>query len=107
MVLNSCTDYDLSPKLTVVLSDEDIFVTHLRERRKSAFKLLYKQYAPALYGKILNQLSDTKLANAVLEQTFIEACNDIAQYNPKKNKLFTWLNQIAKKQIHEHCLSIE
>lgn len=80
------------------LSHEDSFIYKLRNQDEKAFKILYQQYAAALYGSILRTLSNQQQAEYVLEQTFVEAWNCISTFDESKTKIFTWLIKIAKTQ---------
>jgi RNA polymerase sigma-70 factor (ECF subfamily) len=99
VLVNSYTDHDSSPKLKVLLSEEEIFTKRLKDHDKVAFKTLYRKYASLIYGRILSKVANQYQAEQLLEQTFTQAYNTIHDFDIAKIKLFTWLNQIAKKHI--------
>jgi len=69
----------------------------LRFRDKAAFTALYRLYSPAIYGLISRNISDKEKCDLALEQTFIQAWNELDHYDKAKCSLFTWLSRIANK----------
>src|SRR5690349_10180243 len=67
----------------------------------TAFSLLYDQYAPALYGYILQSEVNEEKAETLLLAVFAEIKNKIAEFNPLKITLFAWMFRILKKKLHE------
>lgn len=78
-------------------SDQQALLDKLRNQDKNAFSILYKQYSAAIYGSILNKVSDRAKASKVLEETFICVWNNISTYDETKLRLFTWIAQISMK----------
>jgi len=83
------------PNLTVWISANQICFVKLREGDKEAFKALYRFYAPSLYGSIIRNLKTTVSPDAILEQTFLYAWQNMSTFDESKCKMFTWLNRIA------------
>ncbi|QPH41093.1 RNA polymerase sigma factor [Pedobacter endophyticus] len=81
--------------------DQQVFVGLLRSQDKKAFALLYKHYAAAIYGMLLNKLNDPVKANKALEDTFLTVWGNLPDYDDKKMRLFTWINQISLGIIKE------
>lgn len=80
----------------VKLTEKDFFLL-LKEKNEQAFSYLYDTYAPLIYGVILREVKNSKLASEILQHTFIKIikeCNNIDCINPT---LFTWLLLLAKK----------
>ena len=88
--------------LSVWLSDQEIFFERLRSRDPETFRILYKKYAAALFGMLLNKVGDQVIAEAILEKIFLEVWNSIPAYDEAKLKIFTWLNQILNHQINRY-----
>lgn len=74
---------------------ENQIVKLLQNGDKKAMVLLYENYSDSLYGVILKIISDTNLAQDVLQETFIKVWKNGKTYDAKKAKLFTWLYRIA------------
>lgn len=65
--------------------------------KKKAFEELYDKYAPLLYGDICKILGQTKLAERVLQQSFIDIWRMKASYEPDKEQLVLWMMRYARK----------
>jgi len=89
------TQVEQNATLKVLLTPGQICLYKLKSHDKAAFKLLYRMYAPAIYGSISQKLNDTKVADQILEQTFLKAWENISSYDESKSKLFTWLLRIS------------
>ena len=68
----------------------------LKNESRDAFNYLYKQYAAVLYGVINKVVYDEQTAQDVLQDVFVKIWNNIAQYNPQKGRLYTWMINIAR-----------
>ncbi len=84
-------------------------LTALKKKEHWALSDLYDSYAAALYGVILPIVKDEKLAQDILQETFLKIWSKIDSFDPNKAKLFTWMYQIArngaidatrKKKVH-------
>ncbi|WP_231426268.1 RNA polymerase sigma factor [Pedobacter sp. Leaf250] len=93
-------DQETDLKLKVWISDQKIFLDRLRAKDEAAFKILYQKYASAVYGIIVRSSCEQNKASMVLESVFLEVWNTISLYDENKIKLFTWINQIATKNIN-------
>ncbi len=83
----------MSTKLTY---EESELVASLRSRDDQAFSYLYENYSGALYGVIRQIVSDTELANDVLQETFVNIWRRVETYDSAKGRLFTWMLNIAR-----------
>lgn len=90
----------LDKNLDVWFSKQEVFIHKLKSQDIDSFKILYNQYAPAILGNIL-RLVDHNSANMILEETFNQVWFSISTYDESKMKMFTWLNQIARKCCRE------
>ena len=75
---------------------EPELIALLQQRYESAFSYVYQQYSGALYGIIQNIVTDTELANDVLQEVFVKIWKQIHQYDATKGRLFTWMLNIAR-----------
>ena len=74
---------------------EQKIVGYLKNGDKKAISLLYENYSDTLYGVILKVITDTDLAQDVLQETFVKVWKKGKSYDSNKAKLFTWLYRIA------------
>lgn len=58
--------------------------------------LLYDKYAPALYGIILKIVGSEKIAEDLLQDSFLKIWSKITTYDKNKGRLFTWMLNIAR-----------
>jgi len=100
-LLSSSTQHACNTSLPTWPFDQEVFVDLLRNQDKKAFALLYKHYAAAVYGTLLNKLNDPVKANKALENTFLTVWRKLPAYDEKKMTLFTWINQISLRLIKE------
>ncbi|WP_126243296.1 RNA polymerase sigma factor [Chitinophaga rhizosphaerae] len=75
---------------------EDELVQLLKQRDESAFRYLYDNYSPALYGVIYSIVPEGHTAQDVLQDSFVKIWRLIGQYEPAKGRLFTWMHNIAR-----------
>jgi DNA-directed RNA polymerase specialized sigma24 family protein len=97
--LSRNNDPNQDANLKVWLSDQEIFYNKLRAKDAMAFKILYQQYAAAIYGSIIRSVRDEEIAKLILEQTFCEVWQSLPEYNETKVSVFTWIYQIALRKV--------
>lgn len=68
----------------------------LRRKDNGAFSYLYDHYAGALHGVVKQIVTDTELANDVVQEVFINIWKKIDTYDASKGRLFTWMLNIAR-----------
>lgn len=74
----------------------------IKQNDHYAYNHLYDKYAPALYSVILQIVKDKETANKVVKEVFIQVWRQIGDYDPAKERLFTWVLKIARQAaIHE------
>lgn len=61
---------------------------------KNAFLELYARYAPAILG-ILTRVGDREQAEKYLDESFCTFWSERHNYDPGKERLFTWMVKIA------------
>ena len=76
--------------------NENELLASLRRKDGEAFTYLYDQYSAALYGVIRQIVAETDIANEVLQESFINIWRRIDTYDENREKLFTWMLQIAR-----------
>ncbi len=77
------------------LSEKEI-VLLLSQKNVKAIEIIYDKYSEVLFGVILQIVRDKRMAEEVLQTTFLKAWINSHKYNPSKGKLFTWLLNIAR-----------
>ncbi len=76
--------------------NESELVLLLKQRQQSAFSYLYDNYSGALLSVIVGVVSDTELANDVLQEVYIKIWRQIESYDASKGRLFTWMLNVAR-----------
>lgn len=75
---------------------EEVLITRLKNKDKTAITQLYDQYSASLYGIILRIVKDSMVAEEVMQDCFVKIWSSIDFYDSKKGRLFTWLITIAR-----------
>jgi RNA polymerase sigma-70 factor (ECF subfamily) len=68
----------------------------LKRQDPSVMSTLYDDLAPSLYGIVLRIVGAEDIAQDVVQETFIKAWRNGAQYDAQKGTLFTWFLNIAR-----------
>ena len=76
--------------------NQDLLIQKLQVQDSKALELLYTHYSESLLGVIYNIVRDSELSEEILQDVFIKVWNNIASYNSKKGRLFTWMMNIAR-----------
>lgn len=85
----------MSKKSKISLSEEELILA-LRRHEKIAVEALYDMYSSSLYGIIARIITDTNVAEDVLQETFVKIWHSFATYSAEKGRLFTWMVNIAR-----------
>ena len=78
--------------------DESVLVDRLRIKDTAALEYLYDNYSSALFGIINRIIPDKKIAEEVLQDSFIKIWEKIDTYDENKGRLFTWMLRLCKNQ---------
>jgi RNA polymerase sigma factor (sigma-70 family) len=78
------------------LSIEMEIESYLMQKNKLAIALLYDKYASLIYGAILRIVQDVEMATEVTQDVFVKIWEDADQFDSTKERLFSWLYQIAR-----------
>ncbi len=71
-------------------------VTALKNHDNQAFKHLYLQYRGALLNIISQLVTDTEMANDILQEVVVSIWKNIDKYDPGKARIFTWLHTLTR-----------
>jgi RNA polymerase sigma-70 factor (ECF subfamily) len=61
----------------------------------AVFSGLYDKYAPALYGVILKLTPDVRVANSILEKSFIKIWDELNGYDISRGRHFCFMLRIT------------
>ena len=68
----------------------------LKEDAKRGFELIYARYSSALYGILIRIVDDFKIAEDLLQDTFVKIWKNLDHYDDSRGTLFTWMLNIAR-----------
>jgi RNA polymerase sigma factor (sigma-70 family) len=80
---------------TIKYSEEEL-VLLLKQKDQQAFSYLYDNYAASLNGVIFRLIDDRQLAEDILQEAFIKIWNNLAGYDERKGRLFTWMLNVTR-----------
>jgi RNA polymerase sigma factor (sigma-70 family) len=75
---------------------EPELVTALKKHDNQAYRHLYLHYRGALFNIISQLVTDTEMANDILQEVVITIWKNIDKYDPGKGRLFTWLHTLTR-----------
>jgi len=88
-----------------VTSDAEL-IRLIAQRDPEAVALLYDRFAPVLFGLSLRILRDTRDAEDVLQEVFIQVFRDAPRYEPDRASPRTWLFTIARSRALDRLRSL-
>lgn len=68
----------------------------LQAHDQEAFGFLYDAYSKALYGVILQIITEPATAEDVLQEVFVKIWQNIGTYDAQKGRLYTWMLNITR-----------
>ncbi|WP_158798434.1 RNA polymerase sigma factor [Pedobacter sp. L105] len=71
-------------------------VTLFQQGNEDDYLKLYNKYAPAVLGVLTRTIGDQKLAEDCMHEAFFKIWSERLNYDPSKERLFTWMLKIAK-----------
>ncbi len=85
--------------------DDQRLAVSVKQGNRQSFGLLYDKYAPALSGIISRIANNEKLAEVILNKTFVKLWNQMVTFNSSKTSVFTWLINIARQTAFDEVKS--
>ncbi|QHT65310.1 hypothetical protein GXP67_00785 [Rhodocytophaga rosea] len=82
------------------LAQQEI-ISLIKNKEKEGFDRLYDTYSVALYKLSLHITSDDKLAQQVLENSFVFIWKNIDTYTPSQISFGVWLISIVKQEANK------
>lgn len=79
----------------------------LQLKDKQAFEYFYDHYSSSIFGVILRIVKIEELSEEVLQDAFLKFWDKIADYNPEKGRLFTWMLNISRNMAIDKVRSKE
>lgn len=70
-------------------------------KEKLALKCLHDQFQGCLYGIISAVFEDHEARIAVFQNAILKIWDDVNQFDPKKEKFFTWMLNIVRQSIKD------
>ena len=83
------------PSVATTYTEEQL-VSSLKQGSRDAFNYLYQNYSAVLFGVIQRVVHDELTAQDVLQEAFVKIWNNVAQYDPSKGRIYTWMMNIAR-----------
>ena len=79
----------------------------LARKGSNELEILYDNYASSLYGVIQRLVQNEEVSEEILKNTFIKIWNNFSLYNPAKDRLSSWMINIARNMAQEKVDSME
>lgn len=79
-------------------------INNIDSLKKQNFKdinTLYDAYAPAFYGEIKRSLCVSAECDKILENVFCTISKSMEEFDPTKERFFTWCLKIVRKEIRQ------
>jgi DNA-directed RNA polymerase specialized sigma24 family protein len=80
----------------LLINQTDELIILLKKKDRKVFDRLYDLYSKALFGIISSACSDVKLAEDILQASFISIWEKIPDFDPSKQHLFGWMLTITR-----------
>lgn len=68
----------------------------LKQDAQKGFELIYTRYSSALYGILIRIVDDFKIAEDLLQDSFVKIWKNLDNYDESKGTLFTWMLNITR-----------
>jgi RNA polymerase sigma-70 factor (ECF subfamily) len=78
-----------------------------KTKSPDAFAELYDKYSAAIYSIICKIITNTNIAEELLQDVFVKVWKNIDKYDPSKGSLFTWMLQISRNTCIDYLRTSE
>lgn len=68
----------------------------VKQDARKGFEFIYSRYSSALYGILIRIVDDFKIAEDLLQDTFVKIWKNLDSYDDSKGTIFTWMLNIAR-----------
>lgn len=89
---------------SIKLSEEQL-ISLLLKKDEKGFNYLYDNYAAALFGVITRMVSSKEYADEIMQDVFVKIWKNIAQFDPEKGRLYTWMLNLARNTSIDYLRS--
>lgn len=86
---------------------EDNIISLLKNRDQRGMEILYDRYGNIIYGFLFQVLKSDELAEEAMEEVMMRVWRSIEVYDPKKERLFTWVINIARQNTSSKIKFLE
>ncbi|MBD3748238.1 MAG: sigma-70 family RNA polymerase sigma factor [Sphingobacteriales bacterium] len=83
-------------KTKKIFLEEAELIAAMQQRKKIGADALYEMYSGSLMGIVSRVISDTEIAQDVLQEALVKIWNSIQQYDASKGRLFTWMVNVTR-----------
>lgn len=89
------------PKKNLIVTDStgndggQHLINSVKQGDPEALARLYDQYGAILFGFISRIVDDPRIAEGVLQNTFVVIWKSITSYDPQKERILTWMLKIT------------
>lgn len=94
----------MSTTITTAYNSDEHIIKAIIKKDPAAISQLYDKYASALFGLIYSVTGDQMLSEEILLRSFCIFWESAANYQPLKQKLFTWMlgisGELAKESLN-------
>lgn len=73
-----------------------------KNRDRAGFEYLYSKYSDALYGYIIRVVNDRRVAEDLLQESFVKIWQDCAQFNLVESNLFSCMLRVTTRLLMEY-----
>ncbi|TDI74407.1 MAG: sigma-70 family RNA polymerase sigma factor [Bacteroidetes bacterium] len=78
------------------MNHPDTLILEMQNGSHSAFSNLYEMYSKAIHGVIIAIVTDSLIAEEVVQDVFVKVWNNSNSYSINKGRFYTWLLNIAR-----------
>jgi RNA polymerase sigma factor (sigma-70 family) len=93
--IGQLTPFEL-PMISTRVKNTVPFAVLLKTKSREAFTELYDKYSAAIFSIICKMITNTNIAEELLQDVFVKVWKNIDKYDPSKGSLFTWMLQISR-----------
>lgn len=86
---------------------EDNIISLLKNKDQRGMELLYDRYGNIIYGFLFQVLKSDELAEEAMEEVCMRVWRSIEVFDPKKERLFTWVINIARQNTSSKLKLLE
>jgi RNA polymerase sigma-70 factor (ECF subfamily) len=90
------------PGHTSDVHEDARLIAQAQQGHEDAVSLLYRQYAPRIYGYLASRVGEAALAQDLTSEVFVRALEGLPQYRDRGVPFSAWLYRIAHDRMVDH-----